>query len=313
MADSEKHFSSLVASRLGIPLTLRAVDDACYDPHWHDRELRTSEPELATVRAAPERVITAEMAKQAQVWFYGEGPDNALAFEWQSYLRWLFKGMAWSHLGGAVVEYLLSKPAREWPSTVINRIKRRPAGESKRRPFGLPQWLAEGFVKELQLIERARQLSESPNKRHPWHPRAIASFTSSRWQHFFEQFDTSVSGTPLAWRHPYLDLRVLTFLLSVPPIPWARRKRLVREAMRGCLPQEILSRDKATLRAIPVAIMLQKYGLPPLSRDGAILRYIDHRKLPKVLPDEVRPLLRVYVLDLWLKSKARRFPRRTGQ
>jgi asparagine synthase (glutamine-hydrolysing) len=310
MADAEKHFSSLVASRLGIPLTLRAIDDAWYDPHWHERELRTPEPNSAIVRATPQRIIAAEMAKQAQVWFLGEGPDNALVFEWQPYLRWLFKRMDWSHLGGAVVDYLLSKQAREWRSTVINCIKRQPAGERK-PPFGLPQWLNEGFVKELQLIARARQLGESSNNKHPWHPRAIASFTGSRWQYFLEDFDPSVSGTPLAWRHPYLDLRVLTFLLSVPPIPWARRKRLIREAMRGCLPKEVLSRDKAPLVGNPVARMLQKYGLPQLSLDGPILRYIDHTKLPKILPDEpvIRPLplIRVYVLDSWLKSNARRF------
>jgi hypothetical protein len=55
---------------------------------------------------------------------------------------------------------------------------------------------------------------------------------------------------------------------------------------------------------------LQKYGLPQLSLDGPILRYIDHTKLPKTLPDGpvMRPLMRVYVLDSWLKSTARRFP-----
>ena len=80
MEDAEKHFSSLVASRLGIPLTLRAVDDAGYDPQWYNREIRTPEPNSAVVRAAPQSIIAAEMAQQAQVWFFGEGPDNALAF-----------------------------------------------------------------------------------------------------------------------------------------------------------------------------------------------------------------------------------------
>jgi asparagine synthase (glutamine-hydrolysing) len=308
IADSEKHFSSLVASRLGIPLTLRANDDACYDPHWHNRELRTSEPNSTILSAVPKRIIAAEMAEQAQVWFYGEGPDNALVFEWQAYLRWLFTRMDWCHLTGAVIDYLLNKQAREWRSTISNRIKRQPPGE-RRATFRLPQWLNEGFVKELQLIARARQFGETPKNKHPWHPIAIGSFNTPRWQYFLEQLDPSISGTPLAWRHPYLDLRVLTFLLSVPPVPWARRKRLIREAMRGCLPKEVLCRDKAPLSADPLERILQKYGLPRLSLDGAILRYIDQKKLPNSVPDRalIRPLLRVYVLDSWLKSKARRF------
>ena len=149
---------------------------------------------------------------------------------------------------------------------------------------------------------------------HPWHPRAIASFSSSIWQSFFERFDPSVSGTPLTWRHPYLDLRVLTFLLSVPPIPWARRKRLIREAMRGILPKEVLSRDKSPLSRSPRAMMLQKYGLPSLSLDGPILRYIDHTKLPTTPPDEstIRQLINVYVLDSWLKSNPQKCPLEHG-
>ena len=308
MADTEKHFSSLVARRLGIPLTLRAVDDAWYDPHWHDRELRMPEPNTSILWAAPRRIIAAEMAEQAQVWFFGEGPDNALVFEWQPYLLWLFKRRDWSHLGVAIVQYLLSKQAREWRSTVGNCIKHRPAAGEKKPPFELPQWLNQGFVEEHHLIARARQLGKSPNK-HPWHPTAVAGLTSPRWQYFLEQFDPSVSGTPLAWRHPYLDLRVLTFLLSVPPIPWARRKRLIRKAMRDWLPKELLSRDKAPLTGNPLTIMLQKYGLPQQSLDEPILNYVDHTKLPRILPDEtlIRPLMRVYVLDAWLKSNARRF------
>ena len=203
MADAEKHFSSLVASRLGIPLTLRASDDACYDPRWHDRELRTPEPNFAIVCADPQRTIAAEMAEQAKVWFFGEGPDNALVFEWQPYLRWLFKRMDWSHLSGAVVQYLLSKQAREWRSTVSNCIEHRPAGERK-LPFEWPQWL-DGVLSRSTSSSRER-VSYGIAKQAPLAPRAIASFTSPRWQYFLEQFDPSVSGTPLAWRHPILTL-----------------------------------------------------------------------------------------------------------
>jgi asparagine synthase (glutamine-hydrolysing) len=305
MADEERHFSSLVASRLGIPLTLRAIDDACYDAKWQDRETMP-EPNSAIISAFHRRVIAAEMAEQSKVWFYAEGPDNALVFEWQPYLRWLLKKMEWSRLGGAVVQYFVSKQVKEWRLTVSNYIKNRPPAE-RRPPFDLPQWLNEGFVTEHQLIARAGQLRESSKKKHPWHPSAIASFTGPVWQYFLEQFDPSISGTRLAWRHPYLDLRVLTFLLSVPPIPWARRKRLIREAMREFLPKEVLARDKAPLSGDPLARMVQKYGPPQLSPDGPIHYYIDRTKVPKILHDEmlIRPLIRVHVLDAWLKSNAR--------
>jgi asparagine synthase (glutamine-hydrolysing) len=299
IADEENHFSSLVSRRLGVPLTLRAIDDAVYDPHWYDRELRTPEPNSAIVRAAPERIIVTEMAKQAQVWFFGEGPDNALVFEWQPYLRWLFKRADWFRFGNAVVQYIRSKQAWEWHSTISKYTTRRPASESNLQ-LGLPPWLNEGLVKELHLTARARHQSEEAGKKHLWHPRAVASFTGSLWPHFLEQFDPSVWGSPLVWRHPYLDLRVLTFLLSVPPIPWARRKRLIRDAMRGVLPQEVLSRNKSPLCGNPRAMMLRKCGPPQLSLEGSILRYIDKTKVPTTLAHE--SVMHVYVLASWLKS-----------
>jgi asparagine synthase (glutamine-hydrolysing) len=304
MPDEEKTFSSLVANKLGIQHELRAVDDCWYDPHWYDRELRTPEPTHEVVKAALQRKITAEMSEQAQVWFYGEGPDNALLFEWESYLRWLFKKADWYHLCDAIIQYVLSKQAREWRSTIAKYMMRRPADLPFMRSE-LPEWLNQEFVKELKLIERVRQLEETSKDMHPWHPRAIASFTSALWSHFLEQFEPSNSGTTLTWRHPYLDLRVLTFLLSVPPIPWARRKRLIRKSMGSSLPRNILSRDKAPLRRNPETLMLQKYGFPPLSRHGPISRYIEYCEVPKTPPAEptAHPLINVYVLDSWLKSR----------
>ena len=97
---------------------------------------------------------------------------------------------------------------------------------------------------------------------------------------------------------------MLSFLLSVPPIPWARRKRLIRKAMRGLLPNEVLSRDKASVGNFEAAL-LGKYGFPPLSRVGPILHYIDRTKVPATLPLEKATdlLVNVFVLDDWLRSR----------
>ena len=84
-----------------IPLILRAIDNSFYDPNWYSQGHNTPEPSTEIFRAAPQRILAAEMAEQTQVWFYGEGPDNALVFEWQAYLRWLVKlatGGIWAPL-----------------------------------------------------------------------------------------------------------------------------------------------------------------------------------------------------------------------
>jgi asparagine synthase (glutamine-hydrolysing) len=297
----EKHFSSLVARKLGISLRLRAIDEHRYDPRWYDRGLRTAEPNRAIIQAAPQGIIAAEMAKGAEVWFWGGGPDNALIFEWQAYLLWLAK-RSWLRFSAAAIQYIRSKQVREWLATIANYTMHPHASETNSL-LHLPDWINPDFVKDLQLDARAKQEAESAKTKHPWHPRAIASCTSALWPASLEQFDSSLSGTPLCWRHPYLDLRVSSFLLSVPPIPWARRKRLIRKAMEGILPTEVLSRDKAGVRN-PEGPLLEKYGLPPLSRDGPILRYIDHTKVPTTWPHAktTELLVNVFVLDYWLRS-----------
>jgi hypothetical protein len=75
--------------------------------------------------------------------------------------------------------------------------------------------------------------------------------------------------------------------------------------MRGLLPKAVLSRDKTPVCRDPEAIALLKYGLPALSRDGPILRYIDLAKVPNIPPGEnmIYSLINVFVLDYWLKSR----------
>ena len=238
----EKHFSSLVARKLGISLRLRAVDEDRYDPRWFYHGLHTPEPNPGIIRAVPQRIIAAEMAEEAQVWFWGEGPDNALIFEWEAYLRWL-AGKNWFRVGAAAIQYIGSKQAQEWLVTIRKYTHARTNEMNSLE--SCPQWINADFDKELGLTERARQVAKSANHAHPWHPRAIASFTSAIWPAFLEQFDRSISGTPLCWRHPYLDLRASTFRLSVPPIPWARRKQLIRKAMRGSPPIRSVVPQKA--------------------------------------------------------------------
>lgn len=299
--DEEAKFGVLVAGKLGISQTLRSLDDFCYDPHWYTREINTSEPCDTIFQATPQRTMDAEMAELAQVWFLGEGPDNALLFEWRSYLGWLFQQGAWNRLRDAMVQYVVSKEAREWWTT-LQTYTTGPCAKGAAKT-GLPEWLNDSFARETDLVGRADESKKG--RRHSWHPRAFANLTSSIWPSFLEQYDS----TPLIWRHPYLDLRVLTFMLSVPPIPWARRKRLIRESMRGILPDSVLARDKTPLAEYPLAILLRKYGLPPLS-SNSIVRYVDPTKLPCTFPAEpmTHPLINVYVLDHWLNHRANAAP-----
>jgi asparagine synthase (glutamine-hydrolysing) len=304
--DEEQHFSALVAKKLKIAHTIRAVDDG-YDPRLSDLDIQPQEPGGPSMRNTFRRAVEAEMASQAKVWFYGEGPDNALTFEWQSYLRWLSARRDWMRLGNAVAQYVRGKELREWPITIKKLIPRRREAVTISQP-GIPQWIHKNLVARLDLGARAHGSMDLRRQTRHWRPRAIASFTSANWQSYLESHDSAISGTSLDCRHPFLDLRVLTFLLRTPPIPWARRKRLIREAMRGVLPEQVVTRDKAPLVADPCMKVVQKTPLSPLSIGETLCRFVDPAKLPdgSDLQSGVDPLAKLRALDIWLRGRRRK-------
>src|SRR5262249_4393136 len=107
------------------------------------------------------------------------------------------------------------------------------------------------FAKRLDLTVRFNRAYER-SVSHPWRPRAMASFQSANWLSLFECLDPTFAGGSIEWRHPYLDLRMLQFMLRVPPLPLSRGKNIIRLAMRGKLPDEILYRPKTPLQPIPL-------------------------------------------------------------
>src|SRR5262249_10347488 len=130
-------------------------------------------------------------------------------------------------------------------------------GRNRNRPAAprdddgdIPDWLDPDLVVRTHLRERVRDLL-APANDHPWHPRAIVSFGTPVWQTLLASLEAERTQG-LEWRHPSLDLRVLEFLLSVPPVPWARRKLIMRQAMAGRLPAELLARRKTPLVADPL-------------------------------------------------------------
>jgi asparagine synthase (glutamine-hydrolysing) len=151
----------------------------------------------------------------------------------------------------------------------------------------------------VNFVDRLRDWQQSRVGKHPWHPRAIASFESALWPNFLESFDPAIANTRVEWRHPFLDLRVLQFLLSVPPIPWARRKRLMREAMQNVLPDEVVDRDKTPLARDPEAILLQQHPLPRLSQNALAAPWVNTTN-EHMLHGYLR--LRIHALEFWLRS-----------
>jgi asparagine synthase (glutamine-hydrolysing) len=300
MPDEEKHFSSLVARHLGIDLQLRAFDDMVYDPQWRERPFSYAEPSIVIATAHTDRLVAREMACRAGVWFYGEGPDNALALDRDAYFSWLARRRDWSGLARSLFQYVQVKGWRGWAATLRRHTQ---PGRSAPPRIEMPAWLEGGLVERLHLVERVAHIGDAEGPPHPWHPAAMASFGGPAWQRVLGDLELDELAAAFVWRHPFLDLRVLRFMLSVPPVPWAWEKQLLRDAMRGRLPPQVLARRKAPLAQSPLEHKLRRHPLPDLTSSHRLAPYVDLAKLQGAeRPGGERwNVLAVHALDHWLE------------
>lgn len=297
--DDELGFARLAAGHLGIELDEVAFDDAMYDPEWRDAPACTPEPWAGALRARYDRAMGERFVGRAGVWLQGEGPDNALRFDRAPYLSWLRRQRRWGRLAEALWLYVRAKGLRHWDRT----LRRYTGGAAvDAEDPGLPPWIEPGLAAHLHLAERLEAMNGEFG--HPWHPAAMASFGSTLWQRMFADIDIEESLAPVVWRHPFLDLRVLQFMLSMPPVPWAYRKLVMREAMRSRLPAAILTRDKTPLSADPMPVVMHGRSLPPLQSAEKLARWIDLPRLRAEGTDSnwLENLLRAHTLDHWLAT-----------
>ena len=151
-------------------------------------------------------------------------------------------------------------------------------------------------------------LQEPAKTTHPLHPAAHASLNSAYWAYVLEETDAAWTGVPLERRAPLLDLRLVRFLLRVPPVPWCMEKQLLREAMRGMLPDEVVFRKKTPLRLEPFEVFRKEQGWMPGVPEPTkgLCKFVDCDKLGATLQNcsgstllvELRPIS----LNHWLKG-----------
>jgi asparagine synthase (glutamine-hydrolysing) len=126
----------------------------------------------------------------------------------------------------------------------------------------------------------------------------------------FESMDPGVTRSRLEVRHPFFDVRLIRFLLALPPLPWFLNKALLRMAMRNVLPVEVRIRPKAPLAGNPLEINLGRAekdlydGFDPAPE---LARYVEVKLLPATTrqyePGRAWLLTRPYSLNYWLRRQ----------
>lgn len=210
--DEERHYSTLAASSIGIPIHHNDADKY----GLFAGELNQPEPFLISPLGGQFRDLLRMMAAHGSVALTGYDGDA-----------------------------LMNEPGRVRPFwALIRRIKEKPIRTN------YPTWIDEAFAKRNKLKERVRKYwSEAQvDKRRPATLRALQS---KLWTPLLEGYDPGATRLPLEVRHPFLDVRLVEYILSIPTTPWCVNKHILRCAMQDRLPAAVVNRPKTPLAGDP--------------------------------------------------------------
>lgn len=302
--DSERHYAGLVADHLKIPIRYDVRDDETSIVNWDQVSVHTPEPVDNPPAFAAGVEFFRTMATETRVFLYGEGPDNALRYEWRPYLAHLLAERRITPLVRALSNDLLMH--RRVPLWGSIRQLARARSERKQWLAMFPGWLNDEFATRCGCRERWESQHHRSPSAHPVRPLGYGGFDAVRWQPLFDDCDMNGALSHSEIRHPFLDLRLLRYMLALPAMPWCRNKLIIRRSMRSVLPPDVLRRKKSSVPVSPDFRRVLTSGLPALVPSPVLLRYVNPARIPPVPQSsvELRSSLRPLGLNYWLQDFA---------
>jgi asparagine synthase (glutamine-hydrolysing) len=276
--DQERHYSTLAADHLGIPITHLSADRYSL----FDGEMDQPEPFLISPLTGQFNDLLRLCETFSPVALTGYDGDSFM-HEPQVKLR-----------------------------TRIGRMLR------KNDYHGFfPEWIDEEFARRTNLRERCRAFwnAKPAGKR----PAAMRALDSKMWTALFEGYDRSATKLNLEVRHPFIDLRLVEYLLAIPAVPWCVNKHILRRAMRDKLPDAVLNRHKTGL-AGDLALQLVRRAsvrwLDSFEVSPQLRAFVNLDRRRSVVEEETADgrwaSLRVFALNYWL-THSRPSVRRTSE
>jgi asparagine synthase (glutamine-hydrolysing) len=242
----------------------------------------------------------------SRVFFTGDGGDEILRAEGAPFLRYLAARFGRARAAAVALLYLFSRGRLPALGAGLHTGLLRLIGKGSPSP-AFPGWITPGFEKKLNLRKRFRKLTAKPWSDHPYHPWSYAKLLRFI-PPLMEAQDATFSGRCLEARAPFLDRRLIRFLLRLPPIPWYMNKELLRRAQRDLLPDKIRLRPKAYQNdPLQLHIAAGKW-LPkaPERHPAALEGLVDWARLDELLTTAAANELYIHLspvlIALWLNA-----------
>lgn len=301
--DKDGPAAKKVADALKIPMHRWNMDNTPLFEGWDLDGVRWPEP-VDSPLASGMLGQFGEIAKHTAVLISGEGCDNLMVCKPLEQLRHTWRegrraGAAFEAAKHAIARFS-SPDGLRGPLRRIFRLSPKPAKAS------FPEWISPELVERLDLKERwSNPFPRIRWDEHPRHSKGYASLFYPQWRRMFETHDPAYTRAPVEARYPFLDLRLVCFLLAIPALPWFFRKFLLRQAMRGRLPDATLRRPKTPAQDPLVAALKhpEKFVLWKSRATSVMDKYV-RRDVIGVFPDAEHGglNLRLWCLNFWLES-----------
>jgi asparagine synthase (glutamine-hydrolysing) len=276
--DHERYYSGLVAQHLNIPIHYLVGDDYKPFDRLDQPEMRTSEPNQQ-VFLAHYHDQYQQLHTHSRVVLNGFGGDPLLcptaSFGKTMLSTWQWHRLVW-----------------EWGKYIATQHRLPPLGTGIRGWWrdwrkqyhyaaAYPMWLSPELEQRLHLRERWQAKRQKLPLRHPHRPEAYNQMVSRYWQSLFEEIMPFATPWPSEERHPFFDVRVVEYLLSLPCLPWFVNKYILRQAMHGLLPTEVCMRPKSPLAGNIVWLGLLQEDCQRFNQQTLAPRLADYIVLPQ--------------------------------
>ena len=301
--DRERHFSTLAASALQIPITHIVADNYAL---FAELDSKAPEPFLVNPTAAQFNELLRSMAAHSRVALSGWDGDALMSEPPKSHFAALAKSLSVRKLV-ADLGWFVRSQGQLPPIGFRTRLKRL-IGTHPRKSY-CPEWINESFSKEVNLAQRWKRFTSEPVKAHPTRPYAFRVLDSKSWAPLFEEYDAGSSRLALEMRHPIIDVRLVAFLLSIPAVPWCVNKEILRVAMINNLPQAVLNRPKTPLAGDPALRRVEESSVRFVDNfkpAPGLTKFVDLAARPRVAgevaSDRLWANLRPFQLNHWLEN-----------